>query len=206
MVSGITHFQMIRVALTGGIGSGKSTVARLFSLCGIPIYFADDEAKRLMQTDAELQSSLVQLLGQSIFDDQGNLLRREMAAKMYADPDLVQAVNGVVHPAVYRDLKAWFDKQSSPYAIYESALVKDSHRPLVVDKIISVYAPRQVCIDRVVERDHLSSRQVKSRMLRQNPGAQTLFADFLVINSNRTLIPQVWCIHQYLLRASLPLS
>lgn len=187
---------MIRVALTGGIGSGKSTVARIFTTLGIPVYFADLEAKRLMQTDPALKSALIRLLGTAIYDEKGQLNRKKMADNMFGNPELVQAVNAIVHPAVYEDLKVWFNKQETDYAIYESALVKETHRPQVVDKIITVYAPRQVCMDRVMQRDHLSIHQVNTRMRRQQAGSQLLFADYLVINHNRTLIPQIWQIHR----------
>ena len=192
---------MLRVALTGGIGSGKSLVARLFSVLGVPVYQADDAAKRLMQSDPILKEGLIELFGPEVFDRSGNLQRQWMAKRLFGHAELVQAVNQLVHPAVYRDLRDWFNHQTYPYAIYESALVKANHRTEVVDRIVTVYAPQSIRIARVCERDQVAAHEVRRRMQRQpDAGAQILFADHLIINDGRALIPQVWKLHQLLIR------
>jgi dephospho-CoA kinase len=192
---------MFRVGITGGIGSGKTTVAEIFKVLGIPVYYADDAAKRLMNEDPALRSSLIALLGADIYRD-GRLDRAVMAAKIFADKSLLEKVNAIVHPVTIADGASWMEKQHAPYAIKEAALIFESGVQRDLDFIIGVYAPETLRIHRVMQRNGWSREEVKKRIASQlSETIKMKLCDAVVTNDEqRLLIPQVLALHQQLLK------
>lgn len=192
---------MITVGLTGGIGSGKSTVAGIFNSLGIPVYNSDIQARLLMEQDPTLVNKIKDLLGDEAYTPQGKLNRKWVASKVFADKMLLNQLNHLVHPAVLDDCNKWMVLQNAPYVIKESALLPETLSAQPVDFVIVVSAPIKLRIERVMERDQLSSSEVKARMKNQNT-SKTFndCADFIVYNDGkRPCIPQVLRIHKRIL-------
>ncbi len=184
----------MKIGITGGIGSGKSTVCRVFEVLGIPVYYADKEAKRLMVEDKQLIQGIKELFGSEAYLKDGRLNRAHIAKKAFSDPITLKKLNALVHPAVQEDSIRWHEKQtSSPYTLKEAALLFESGSYLQLDKIICVYAPEKVRLERVMARDGSSEEAVRERMRKQWPEVEKLRrADFLVLNDGRHgLIEQV---------------
>ncbi len=189
---------MLKVGLTGGIGSGKSTVARIFKILGVPVYDADTEAKRLMNTDEALKKGLTGLFGPGAFA--GDRIDTSfIASRVFADPSLLARLNALVHPAVHRDFIRWCERhEASPYVIEEAAILIESGGGKQFDIIVVVYADEDLRIQRVRERDGAPEQDVRRRMDRQMPqGELKKYADYLINNNgSQLLIPQVLELHR----------
>jgi dephospho-CoA kinase len=180
------------VGLTGGIGSGKSTVADFFSLLQIPIYKADSAAKTLMDSDSELVSGIQELLGPESYSN-GHLNRPYIASRIFSNPALLAQMNALVHPAVKKDFIAWANAQKSPYVIREAAILFESGTFQDCDFIITVFAPENLRLSRVMKRDRTEMEEVKKRMANQWPDEKKIERSHAVIfnDDQQLLIPQI---------------
>lgn len=157
---------MIVVGLTGGIGSGKSTVAGMFKDLGVPVYDSDTEAKRLMTTSAKLKMAIIKLLGEGAYDGK-NLNKSFIASKIFENPETLQKLNIIVHPAVRTDFLKWTETQEAPYVIQETALIFENDAQDNYDYVILVKAPEDYRLKRVMERDGSNKKEVLGRMKNQ---------------------------------------
>jgi dephospho-CoA kinase len=191
---------MLKVGLTGGIGSGKSLVCEIFKRLHVPVYEADRRAKLLMNEDASLRESLIRLFGESIYSEEG-LNRGLMAGRIFQEPDMLVKVNRLVHPYVFRDFGIWQRKyKSASYVIHEAAIIFESGGAVFFDKIITVEAPEELRIQRVMKRDRVSREQVMARLQNQWPGEKRVaHSDYVIMNDlDKMVLPQVLKIHKQL--------
>ena len=194
---------MVRVGLTGGIGSGKSTVAQIFEVLGIPVYYADVAAKKLMNEDAELRSAISTIFGKQAYAN--NILdRKYIASIVFSDPVKLELLNSIVHPATKKDGEAWMKQQTSPYAIHEAALIFEAKVSDRLDHVIGVSSPIELRIKRAMERDKVSRDEVLKRMDQQlDEDLKMNKCDFVLINDEQQLlIPQVLELHEKLIGIS----
>jgi dephospho-CoA kinase len=194
---------VLRVGLTGGIGSGKTTVAKIFELLGIPVYYADDAAKKIMNEDSELKAAIEKQFGREAYSN-GELNRAHLSTRVFNDPFQLEILNSLVHPATIRDAVKWMDQQKSSYTIKEAALIFESGSAEYLDYVIGVYAPAQLRIERTMERNHLTFGDVTQRMNKQlDEDMKMKLCDFVIYNDEKhLLIPQVIELHQKLLLLS----
>lgn len=185
------------VGLTGGIGSGKSTVAEIFGHLGIPVFGADEVAKELLDSSEELQQALKELLGKDLIKD-GRVDRAYMARKIFDDEELLQQVNQLIHPRVGEAFHSWYKQQSAPYVIREAAILFESGTDADCTKIIVVTAPEEMRIERVIKRSGLTREEVLARMARQwSQARKNERADYLIFNDHsRSLIKQILVVHE----------
>lgn len=170
------------VGITGGIGSGKTTVAKMFESFGIPVYYADDEAKNLTATSPVIREGLIGLLGEETFKN-GVLDRKYMAGKIFNDKDLLEKANAIIHPQVALHFENWVSNQSTPYVLKEAAILFESGSYQQCDKTILITAPEDIRIQRVMERDGVSKEEVLARIKNQWPDSEKKkLADFIVEN------------------------
>ncbi len=192
---------MIKIGLTGGIGSGKSYVAKKFEALGIPVYYADARAKILMYRSPSLKSEIKNLLGKEAYHNNGRLNRPVVAQKIFNDKKLLKKLNGIVHPAVYHDFVAWADLQKAPYVLEESAIIFESKIQARFDKVILVTADKALRIQRVVKRDRTNPEQIKSRMKNQLSDEKKIpLADFVIYNNGDNLDEEILDIHNQILK------
>jgi dephospho-CoA kinase len=187
------------IGLTGGIGSGKTTVAQLFSELGVPIYIADTEAKKLMDSSKVIRRKLVALLGEDAYS--GTKLNRKFVAdKIFNDKFLLDAVNAVVHPKVAAHFKKWVSKQKATYVIKEAAILFENGSYKDCDMVILVTAPKQMRINRVMARDNTSKAEIEQRMNNQWSDEKKLkLADIIIENIDlKTTKNKVEAIHNLL--------
>jgi dephospho-CoA kinase len=190
------------VGITGGIGSGKSTVCKLFSLLGIPVYTADNRAKWLMAQDAELQNQISSTFGTESYLANGELNRAFLAETVFPNPEKITELNALVHPVVRKDFEQWITQQSAPYLIKEAALLFETGAAKELDYVINVSSPLRVRMARILLRDpHRSEEQVNQIINQQLPDEEkNALADFCIKNTdNKLLIPQVLEVHAQLL-------
>ena len=190
---------MLRVGLTGGIGSGKSTVAKIFELLNVPVYYADAASKRLYETDEELKASIKKHFGEEMYEG-GHLNKARLASIVFKDPSKLQLLNQLVHPPTIRDAEEWMKKQQAPYVIKEAALIFESGSSSGLDLVIGVRAPQHLRIKRVMDRDHVSREEVMERMRRQiDEEIKMRLCDIIIENDEQHLvIPQVLGMHEKL--------
>lgn len=183
---------MIKVGLTGGIGSGKTTVAKVFELLGVPVYYADTATKELYHTNPELMQSLKESFGEEIYRD-GLLDRARLASLVFNDPSKLKLLNALVHPLTIRDAEEWMQRQKAPYVIKEAALLFESGSVAGLDQVIGVQAPLSLRIKRVMDRDGVSREEVLARMDKQlDEEIKMKLCDFVIRNNEQELvIPQV---------------
>ena len=183
---------MITVGLTGGIGSGKSVVASLLESYSIPIYIADEESKRLLNTSPLIREQLTALLGSSVYSGD-ELNRRQMASLIFNDAKLLEQANAIIHPEVGHHFKAWVERQTANFAVLESAILFESNFNHLVDTCLMVYSPRELRIKRVMERDGITETEVLQRMQHQLPDEEKKeHADYVIYNDEKqALIPQI---------------
>lgn len=186
-------FMPIKVGVTGGIGSGKSLVCRVFHTFGIPVFDADGEAKRLMATDAGLITAIRSEFGDEAYHDDGTLNRGYLASQVFNDTERLETLNALVHPVAIRAGEEWALRQESPYSVKEAALLFESGSFKLNDYTILVTAPVAVRIARVVQRDGVTPAQVQARMQRQWSDEEKMrLADFTLVNDGKqAIIPQV---------------
>ena len=180
------------IGLTGGIGSGKSVVAKIFSTMGIPVFNADETAKMMMQSNPEMKAKLIEQFGSSIYDASG-LQKEKLASIVFNDSFQLQLLNAIVHPMTIQAAKDWAAKQTSPYVIKEAALIFESGAADGLFKVIGVTAPLSLRIHRVMQRDGVSKEQVEARMQHQiSDTIKMCLCDYVIQNNNQEmLIPQV---------------
>ena len=188
---------MLRIGLTGGIGSGKSTVAKIFEVLGIPVYYADAANRRLVNEDPQIIKNIIQNFGDKSYVD-GKLNRPYIASIVFNNPEKLALLNAISHPATIEDANKWMQQQSSPYVIKEAALIFESGSAENLDLVIGVYAPAPLRIKRTMDRDKITQEEVKKRMERQiNEELKMKLCDHVVINDEQQLvIPQVMALHQ----------
>lgn len=193
---------MLKIGLTGGIGSGKSTVARIFEVLGIPVYYADNAAKKLMIENGELKTSIINAFGKEAYIG-GNLNREYIAAAVFNDTEKLQLLNALVHPATIQDASEWFQKQTAPYVIKEAALIFESGANKELDYVIGVKSPFDLRVQRAMYRDHILADEVKARINKQMDEESKLrLCDYVIINDEeQMLIPQVLAMHNIFLKS-----
>jgi dephospho-CoA kinase len=191
---------MLKMGITGGIGSGKTTVCHLFEVLGIPVFYADEAARALMDEDAALMAAISTLFGDHIYQS-GKLDRPAVSTAVFAHPEKLAALNALVHPAAVAAADRWMHAQKTPYAIKEAAIFFESGTYIGVDVMIGVSAPVEVRIARAMSRSRLTREEVLARMARQMDDDEKMRRCDYVINNNgnTAVIPQVLALHQQLL-------
>lgn len=193
---------MLEVGLTGGIGSGKSTVAEIFNVLGIPIYNSDMEAKRIMKENAEVRIKIIDLLGPESYRKE-EVNRKWIASKVFDNNSLLKQLNQIVHPEVFIDYNKWKMQfqETTPYVIKETALLLDIIKQSPVDQIVTVFTPREIRIERIMKRDHCTLEQAVERMKNQRTDKEFIEAsDYIIVNDGlHPLTPQVIDIHKKLI-------
>lgn len=175
---------MMVVGLTGGMGSGKTTVANYFKELDIPVYIADNAAKALMNTNAEVKSKVLSLFGDLAYRD-NEIDRKYIAGQVFNDQQKLQQLNNIIHPAVFLDFQNWKNKQKSPYVIYEAAILFETGGYKKCDLVILVTAPLEERIKRLQARDGSSVEEIEARIQYQwSDNEKRKLADFEIVNSN----------------------
>jgi len=195
---------MRRIGLTGGMGSGKTTVAMMFMDLGVAVYNSDMEAKRLMNDDPGIRTAIVELFGEQAY--QNNILNRGLLAeKAFQNKDLLIDLNHIVHPAVREDFRSWIKRQEGPYVIQEAAILFENGGYKDFDKMILVTAPKKVRIARIIQRDNLTEKEILVRMQHQWPVKKKKeLAHYVINNKNiEDTRNQVQKIHEQILLKSL---
>lgn len=190
----------MKLGITGGIGSGKTSVCRVFNILGIPVFSADPEAQRIMNSDKSVISGINEIAGKDLYAD-GTLNRMELASIIFNDPDVLKKVNSLVHPVVFEDFIRWTEEQKSPYVIMEAAILFESGASNLVDRVATVYAPVEERIARVTRRNRLTREQVMDRIRNQMDDEMRMkMSDYVINNSeNDMIIPVILKIHEDLL-------
>lgn len=178
------------VGITGGIGSGKTSVLRKFEAIGVPVYIADERAKQLMHTEG-IKEKIILLFGQEAYTSQGLLNRTYLADKVFANSSRLKELNAIVHPAVREDFLNWVKKQNCEYVIYESALIFEHHQEANFDVIILVTAPLEQRIQRVIKRNKISREEVLKRINNQLPDEEKAIKSNIVINNADKMLKNI---------------
>ena len=196
---------MLRIGITGGIGSGKTTVAKIFEVLGVPVYYADDAAKRLMNEDQALQQKIIENFGADVFENR-QLNRSRLASIVFNDPEKLALLNSIVHPVTIADAEKWMKRfsktaiQKIPFAIKEAALIFESGAQKKLDYVIGVHAPYKLRLQRAMLRDNLTKDEVEARMEKQMDETKKMnLCNFIITNDEvQLLIPQVVELHKKL--------
>ncbi len=193
---------MLKIGITGGIGSGKTTVCKVFELLGVPVFYADDVAKSIMHTDPILKSGILEAFGQNSYTQSGELNRSYISSIVFNDKHELEKLNSLVHPAVFRAFDTWvLSQKEASYVIKEAALLYESDAYKMCDQTILVISPIETRISRVKARDGINAEDIQLRMNRQFSDEQKMkFADHILNNDERQLlIPQIIQLHQQFL-------
>ena len=184
---------MIKVGITGGIGSGKSTVCKVFKVLGIPVFEADQVARQLMNYDVKVRIQLINLFGSSVYLPDQTIDRKFLSGIVFNNPSLLADLNSIVHPAVRNAFDDWCQNQQSPYVLQEAAILFESGFYKLMDKTIVVDTDEAERIQRVMKRDGTSEEQVRERIRNQWTDEQRIkLADFVINNNdNELIIPQI---------------
>jgi dephospho-CoA kinase len=179
---------LLRIGITGGIGSGKSTVAHCFEVLGIPVYYADREAKKMMNEDEELKQGIIHEFGNTAYIN-GMLNRQHIASVVFANKEKLEVLNAMVHPATIRHGLQWMQRQTTPYAIKEAALIFESGSQEHLDYVIGVNAPLHIRLQRTMQRDKVSRDEVLGRMKHQiEEDIKMKLCDFVINNDEQQLV------------------
>lgn len=183
----------LAIGITGGIGSGKSTVCEVFKLLGVPVFEADTVAGKLINSDSEIRNNLIQLYGNEIYNSDKKINRKKLANIIFNSDVELEKVNKVVHPAVRKEFMNWLKLQKTNYIIHEAAILIESGFYKMMDFTILVSAPEEMRIERVMRRNNLTRENVISRMAKQWPDSEKRkFASLELVNDNKNLlIPQI---------------
>ena len=191
---------IIKVGITGGIGSGKTTVAKVFEVLGVPVYYADEAAKRLMNEDEILKGEIQHHFGKECYLE-GKLNKKYLSELVFTNDKKLALLNSIVHPATIADAQKWMQQQTTPYAVKEAALIFESGSQQELDYVIGVFTPIPMRIQRVIKRDQLSREEIKARMDKQmDESIKMRLCDFVITNDEQQMvIPQVIQIHNTIL-------
>lgn len=192
----------MKIGVTGGIGSGKTSVCKVFSILGAPVFSADQEARSILDTDPRIMNSINSVTGENLYSS-GVLDRTRLAGLIFKDETLLKQINSLIHPAVFDRFGKWVGEQKAPYVIMEAAILFESGASKLVDKIVTVIAPAEERIKRVIMRNKLSREDVMERMHNQmDDDSKTRLSDYIVSNSeNDMIIPAILKIHEDILRS-----
>ncbi len=191
---------MLKTAITGNIGSGKTTVCRIFESLGVPVFYADTEARKLYY-DEEVINAVENAFGREVFDDNRQLLRQKLADIVFHDPAALKTLNGIIHPRLILRYTNWLQQRETyPYTLHEAAIIFENGLEKSFDRIINVSCPENIRLERIKKRDNLSDNEIKSRMQWQWPDEKkNKLSDFVIVNDgSRFLIPQIIKIHKEL--------
>ena len=190
---------MLKIGLTGNIGSGKTTVSKVFEVLGVPVFYADDAAKSVMVSDPLLIAGIKSTFGNSSYFDDGTLNRKHIAGIVFNDAAQLTKLNALVHPATFRAFDEWVKnvKADVPYILKEAALLFESDSYKMCDYSITIQAPFETRIKRVMQRDHLTREEIESRESKQfSEEKKSTLADFIIVNDDvQLVIPQVLELH-----------
>jgi len=188
---------MLKIGLTGGMGSGKTTVSKIFSALGIPVFYADDVAKTVMSEDADLKQNIIQLFGEDAYSN-NSLNRKYIAGIVFNDKYKLEQLNALVHPLTIAAADKWMQAQTTPYILKEAALMFESPAAANLDYIIGVYAPQHLRLHRVMQRDGASREEVLARMNNQlDETIKMKLCDFVILNDEQqAVLPQVLALHK----------
>lgn len=192
---------MRKIGVTGGIGSGKSTVCKVFEVLGIPVYYADDRARALISSDPRIRKGYKELFGEKVYEN-GQLNRKLVADKIFSNRSLLEKVNRLVHPVVREDFTQWVERREAPYVIEEAAVLLESGGQDLLDRVVVVSAPESLRVQRVAKRDGISEAKVRERIKNQWTDLQRReMADYEILADDQHLVvPQVLEIHAELKR------
>jgi dephospho-CoA kinase len=194
---------MLKIGITGGIGTGKTTICKVFEVLGIPVFYADTVAKQLMHTDQLLIQDIKEVFGTEAYSENGELDRKYLASIVFNNEEHLNKLNSLVHPAVFRAHDAWINEHlQAPYVLKEAALLFESGSYKMSDYNILVISPLDLRIKRVIKRDGISEAEVKSRIDKQlSDEEKEKLTDFMLQNDeSQLLIPQVLTLHQNFLK------
>ena len=192
---------MLTVGITGGIGSGKSTVCRVFELLDVPVFYADVEARKLQDENSDVRAAMISLLGKEVYSVDG-LNRKLVAEKVFSDKNLLVQLNKIIHPATINAFLKWKENYAdNPYLLKEAAILFESASNIGLGKIIVVTAPEELRINRIMKRDTISREQIIARITNQLSEEEKIArADFVIENDEKqAIIPQVMKVHEQLL-------
>jgi dephospho-CoA kinase len=192
---------MLRIGLTGGIGSGKSTVAQIFEVLGIPVFYADTETRKMMNEDEELKQLIIKNFGNDSYKD-GSLNRSYISSIVFNNSEKLELLNSLTHPAIKQNGEKWMQEQTTAYAIHEAALIFEAGVSERLDYVIGVTAPQALRIKRVMDRDNVTREEVLKRISRQiEEDIKMKLCDFVIINDEQQLLlPQVLKLHEELIK------
>jgi len=190
----------LQIGLTGGIGSGKSTVAKVFELLHVPVYYADDRSRFILQNNPTVHDKLKAIWGDQVFQANGLVDKKALADIVFNNESELHKLNAIMHPLVAEDYAQWLSVQNTEYVMKEAAILIESGSFKSCDKIIVVSVPEALAIERVKSRDNVSEEQVKARMSKQMSNDEKIkYADFVIVNDGiKMLIPQILEIHKQL--------
>ncbi|MEO5563767.1 MAG: dephospho-CoA kinase [Chitinophagaceae bacterium] len=188
---------MLKLGLTGGIGSGKSTIAKIFEVLGIPVYYADAASRRLMNQDQKLINEITKHFGNESYAG-GELNRSYISSIVFNNPEKLALLNAITHPATIEDANQWMLQQTAHYAIKEAALIFETGSAEHLDAVIGVYAPQALRIKRTMDRDHVTKEEVKKRMDRQiDEELKMKLCDYVIVNDEQeSVVAQVLVLHE----------
>jgi len=188
------------IGLTGGIGSGKTTVARIFSMLNVPVYNSDEAGRTITDKNPLVKSAIKNQFGDDMFDENENLNREKLSAIVFNDSSALSKLNAIIHPVVAQDFKTWCDNQSSPYVIKETAILFEHGLDKYLDGVIIVEAPDELRIKRVMHRNGIMEEAVRNRIQQQLPQDELISrADWVIHNNEeQLLIPQVLAIYSHI--------
>lgn len=194
---------MHKIGITGGIGSGKSTVCAMFRTLGIAVFDADTEAKKLYDENPELKKNVIRLFGEEVYTE-GLFNRKKMAELVFHSPEKLTQLNSLIHPLVQTQFQHWMDQQQSPYVLKEAALLIESGSYKQLDELVLVSCPLEQRIERVMKRDQVTREETLLRIKRQLPDEEKrIYCQHEIINDGTQLIiPQVLALHSVLLKHS----
>lgn len=194
---------MLKIGITGGIGSGKTTIAKIFEVLNIPVYYADDAAKGLMNLDVDLKKQIMHHFGSELYKS-GSLDRALLSSIVFNNPEKLTLLNSLVHPVTIAHSNNWILEQRSPYILKEAALLFETEAYKSLDYIIGVEAPLELRLKRTMLRDNTTEEAVKSRISKQmNEDEKMRKSDFIIVNNDeQLLVPQVIALHEKLLSMS----
>lgn len=180
------------LAITGGIGSGKSIVSHCLQIMGIPIYNCDNEAKRLNTTHPGIRQALRTFVGDHVYFPDGSLDKAVLSQYLFANPRHTEQVNAIIHPVVKEDFLLWKQRQHTPWVAMESAILYESGFSALADKVIAVYAPQKIRLERACRRDHTTPEAIQARMASQiSDEEKCKRADYTLYNGNQAILPQI---------------